>query len=101
MSVYLGDELNKVVERLIEDAQRRKADPDKDSPRDKPELQLANSVLDMGVGLRPLKRDRTDRNRTSPYAFTGNKFEFRAPGSSQRKWHIKLLQQKLTCSLPL
>jgi len=35
------------------------------------------------VGLRPLKRDRTDRNRTSPFAFTGNKFEFRAPGSSQ------------------
>jgi len=83
MSVYLGDELNKVVERLLEDAQRRRADPDKDSPRDKPELALAHSVLDMGVGLRPLKRDRTDRNRTSPFAFTGNKFEFRAPGSAQ------------------
>jgi len=83
MSVYLGDELNKVVERLIQDAQRRQAEPEKESPREKPELKFANSVLDMGVGLRPLKRDRTDRNRTSPFAFTGNKFEFRAPGSSQ------------------
>ena len=33
--------------------------------------------------LPPLPRDATDRNRTSPFAFTGNKFEFRAPGSSQ------------------
>ena len=35
------------------------------------------------VTLPPLPRDATDRNRTSPFAFTGNKFEFRAPGSSQ------------------
>ena len=38
----------------------------------------------MGVDtLPPLPKDTTDRNRTSPFAFTGNKFEFRAPGSSQ------------------
>ena len=41
-------------------------------------------VLKVGVETIPtLPRDATDRNRTSPFAFTGNKFEFRAPGSSQ------------------
>ncbi len=39
--------------------------------------------LDFGVDVLPnLERDTTDRNRTSPFAFTGNKFEFRMPGSS-------------------
>ncbi len=43
-----------------------------------------SSALRIGVDTLPtLKRDATDRNRTSPFAFTGNKFEFRAPGSSQ------------------
>ncbi|MBO4344734.1 MAG: glutamine synthetase III, partial [Victivallales bacterium] len=43
-----------------------------------------SSTLRIGVDALPtLKRDATDRNRTSPFAFTGNKFEFRAPGSSQ------------------
>ena len=43
-----------------------------------------SSTLRIGVDTLPaLKRDATDRNRTSPFAFTGNKFEFRAPGSSQ------------------
>ena len=41
-------------------------------------------MVDIGVGKLPqLARDYTDRNRTSPFAFTGNKFEFRAVGSSQ------------------
>ena len=40
-------------------------------------------MLQLGVdGLPDLKQDTTDRNRTSPFAFTGNKFEFRAAGSS-------------------
>ena len=44
----------------------------------------AATALDMGVTeLATLKQDNTDRNRTSPFAFTGNKFEFRAVGSSQ------------------
>ncbi|MAZ44498.1 MAG: glutamine synthetase type III [Legionellales bacterium] len=44
----------------------------------------AAAMLDMGVSnLAKLKKDNTDRNRTSPFAFTGNKFEFRAVGSSQ------------------
>ena len=43
-----------------------------------------NDTLKIGVDTLPvLPRDATDRNRTSPFAFTGNKFEFRAPGSSQ------------------
>ena len=42
------------------------------------------SSLRIGIdALPPLTRDATDRNRTSPFAFTGNKFEFRSPGSSQ------------------
>lgn len=42
-----------------------------------------SSYLEMGELISPVERDKTDRNRTSPFAFTGNKFEFRAPGSSQ------------------
>ena len=39
--------------------------------------------MEIGVDVLPhFKRDTTDRNRTSPFAFTGNKFEFRSPGSS-------------------
>jgi len=41
-------------------------------------------ILDLGIGNLPrIEKDATDRNRTSPFAFTGNKFEFRAVGSSQ------------------
>jgi len=44
----------------------------------------AQDLIDGGVAvLPPLPRDNSDRNRTSPFAFTGNKFEFRAPGSAQ------------------
>jgi len=67
--VYLGDELDNVVKELIgaEDKTARK-----------------DSKMLLGVSaMPPLTRDRTDRNRTSPFAFTGNKFEFRAVGSSQ------------------
>ena len=40
--------------------------------------------MDLGVDVLPkFSKDTTDRNRTSPFAFTGNKFEFRMPGSSQ------------------
>ena len=45
---------------------------------------LEKSTIDMGIARLPgIARDNTDRNRTSPFAFTGNKFEFRALGSSQ------------------
>ena len=70
ISVFLGDELNAVL-----DAIEKGSDAGRRGRRE---------ALRVGVDtLPPLPRDTTDRNRTSPFAFTGNKFEFRAPGSSQ------------------
>ena len=69
ISIYLGDQLNEVIENIEkgENSAKHKA-----------------GVMQIGVDtLPPLPKDATDRNRTSPFAFTGNKFEFRAPGSSQ------------------
>ena len=69
ISVYLGDQLEAILEQLEQGC-----------------VQDAADIAPMKVGvdtLPPLPRDATDRNRTSPFAFTGNKFEFRAPGSSQ------------------
>ncbi len=68
ISIFLGDELNGVLEAL-----------EKDSPYmgpGKKQIKLGVSVLP------PFTKDTTDRNRTSPFAFTGNKFEFRMVGSS-------------------
>ncbi len=71
MSVYLGDKLTEVVNALIEGQKELKSSDGK-------------VVLKFGVSTLPhLPRDDSDRNRTSPFAFTGNKFEFRAVGSSQ------------------
>ena len=73
ISVFLGDELNAVLDSIEsgEDGRRKTRD-------------AKRAGLKVGVDtLPPLPRDTTDRNRTSPFAFTGNKFEFRAPGSSQ------------------
>ena len=72
ISIYLGDQLAKVVEQI---EKGKKGGGDSGAGR--------KGVLRIGVDtLPPLPRDATDRNRTSPFAFTGNKFEFRAPGSS-------------------
>ena len=69
LSIFLGDELTSVIDRI----ERGSRAEDAKAPS-----------LRVGVDtLPPLPRDTTDRNRTSPFAFTGNKFEFRAPGSSQ------------------
>jgi glutamine synthetase len=69
MSVYLGDKLTQVVEALI----TGKAG----------EAKLSRTIQ-LGVSTLPdLPSDDSDRNRTSPFAFTGNKFEFRAVGASQ------------------
>jgi glutamine synthetase len=71
ISIYLGEQLSDVVESLIAGTARQ---GDKASAR----------TMRLGVNtLPPLPRDATDRNRTSPFAFTGNKFEFRAVGASQ------------------
>ncbi len=70
ISIYLGEQLSDVVDALIAGTQRT---------NDK-----AARTMRLGVNTLPsLPRDATDRNRTSPFAFTGNKFEFRAVGSSQ------------------
>ncbi len=69
ISVFLGDQLHAIVEALIN--------------KEEPEVHEAE-VMDLGVPALPdLLRDSTDRNRTSPFAFTGNKFEFRMCGSQQ------------------
>ena len=69
MSVFLGDQLTAVLD-MIE-----KGSKDKVSGR---------GIIDLGISRLPkFNKDSTDRNRTSPFAFTGNKFEFRAVGSSQ------------------
>ncbi len=68
ISIFLGDELNRVVEKIIESKPTSKAK--KDAP-------LFSDVKT----LPSFDRDSTDRNRTSPFAFTGNRFEFRMVGS--------------------
>jgi glutamine synthetase len=69
ISAFLGDELTDIMERL---AKGQKA------------TGKGQNFLDIGVDTLPeLPKDNTDRNRTSPFAFTGNKFEFRMVGSSQ------------------
>ncbi|NLF19159.1 MAG: glutamine synthetase type III [Lentisphaerae bacterium] len=69
ISVFLGEQLTEIIEQ-IEKGHTRSS--------------KACSSLQLGVStLPPLPKDSTDRNRTSPFAFTGNKFEFRMPGSSQ------------------
>jgi glutamine synthetase len=68
LSVFVGDQLTSIIGRTI--AGEASKDPE-------------HFVLEMGVAKLPsLAKDNTDRNRTSPFAFTGNKFEFRAVGSS-------------------
>ena len=69
VSIFLGEQLTEVIEQLEKGA---------------PHTSHAPGAMRIGVDtLPPLPRDATDRNRTSPFAFTGNKFEFRAAGSSQ------------------
>ncbi len=69
ISVFLGDQLNLILDTI------EKGTKSKVSKRD---------IMDLGIARLPrFNKDTTDRNRTSPFAFTGTKFEFRAVGSSQ------------------
>ena len=69
ISIFLGDELTAVVESIIHDTNY--TDPEK-------------AMMRIGVDVLPsIPKDTTDRNRTSPLAFTGNKFELRMLGSAQ------------------
>ncbi len=68
ISIFLGEQLEDIIEQIV------KGDVSSS---------IQGSKLDTGVHVLPvLKKDATDRNRTSPFAFTGNKFEFRMLGSS-------------------
>ncbi|MES2761911.1 MAG: glutamine synthetase III [Bacteroidota bacterium] len=71
MSVFLGEQLSKVLDELEKAIHNGKMSPEE------------KTALKMNIGRIPdILLDNTDRNRTSPFAFTGNKFEFRAVGSS-------------------
>ncbi len=69
ISIFLGEQLTDIINQL---------------EQGKPSSSKKGSEIEIGVSmLPPLPKDATDRNRTSPFAFTGNKFEFRAVGSEQ------------------
>ena len=69
ISVFLGDELNAIIKSIIDGTKYK---------------EQKTTTLRIGVDVMPaIPKDTTDRNRTSPLAFTGNKFEFRMVGSSQ------------------
>ncbi|HIU08933.1 MAG TPA: glutamine synthetase III [Candidatus Limiplasma pullistercoris] len=69
ISIFLGDELNGLIESIVNASKYEAHERDQ---------------MKLGVHILPrFSRDSTDRNRTSPFAFTGNKFEFRSLGSSQ------------------
>jgi glutamine synthetase len=69
ISVFMGTMLTRVIEEIIEGRSTKSAD---------------QQMIKLGVAKLPeIEKDNTDRNRTSPFAFTGQKFEFRAVGSSQ------------------
>ena len=69
ISIFVGEELEAVIDAIASDS---------------PYAGPIKMKMDLGVDVLPkLSKDTTDRNRTSPFAFTGNKFEFRMPGSSQ------------------
>ncbi len=71
VSIFLGSQLSEVLDELESKVKSGKMSPDE------------KTALKLGVGKIPdILLDNTDRNRTSPFAFTGNKFEFRAVGSS-------------------
>ena len=69
ISIFVGEELEAVIDALASDS---------------PYAGPIKMKMNLGVDVLPtLSKDTTDRNRTSPFAFTGNKFEFRMPGSSE------------------
>jgi glutamine synthetase len=69
ISIFLGDQLMDIIEQIEKGGAK---------------TSKANGIMKLGVTSLPeFPKDVTDRNRTSPFAFTGNKFEFRAVGSSQ------------------
>ena len=69
VSVFVGEELESLIDSIVGGTAYKGA---------------KKAMMDLGIPAVPVfRKDTTDRNRTSPFAFTGNKFEFRMPGSSQ------------------
>ncbi|MEE1116304.1 MAG: glutamine synthetase III, partial [Clostridia bacterium] len=69
ISIFLGEELSAIIDSITDGTAYKK---------------IGASLMDFGIPAIPtFRKDTTDRNRTSPFAFTGNKFEFRMCGSSQ------------------
>lgn len=78
ISIFLGDQLTDIINQIRAGGAKSSA---------------SKTTMELGVDVLPeLPKDTTDRNRTSPFAFTGNKFEFRAVGSSQTcAWPMAVL----------
>jgi len=98
VSAFMGEHLDEVLNSIEENR------PVKDHT--KPHLssvKVGGTMLDLKVSTLPLvARDLTDRNRTSPFAFTGNKFEFRAVGSKQSpSFPVTLLNAAVAASMGL
>ena len=86
ISIFLGDQLMDIIEQIKKGGAKRSA---------------VKSQLKLGVDTLPtLPQDTSDRNRTSPFAFTGNKFEFRGVGASQTcAWPMTILNTIVAESL--
>jgi glutamine synthetase len=96
ISAFLGDHLTEVLNSIEEDRPLKAfSSPEMQSVR------VGGTVLDLKVATLPnIARDLTDRNRTSPFAFTGNKFEFRAVGSKQSvSFPVTLLNSAVASAL--
>ena len=75
ISIFVGEELEAVIDAIASDS---------------PYAGPVKMKMDLGVDVLPkFSKDTTDRNRTSPFAFTGNKFEFRMPGSAREPERLR------------
>ncbi|GBB97205.1 hypothetical protein RclHR1_02940007 [Rhizophagus clarus] len=95
VSVFLGEHLTEILNAIEESRKIKTSEPHIES------IKVGGTILDMKIStLSEILRDLTDRNRTSPFAFTGNKFEFRAVGSKQSpSFPITLLNSAVASSI--
>ena len=86
ISIFLGDDLTNIIDQIKHGGAKSSC---------------SKTMMELGVDILPeLPKDTTDRNRTSPFAFTGNKFEFRAVGSSQTcAWPMAVLNTMMAETL--
>lgn len=95
VSAFLGEHLTEILNAIEETRAIKSSEPHFES------IKVGGTVLDMKISTLPeILRDLTDRNRTSPFAFTGNKFEFRAVGSKQStSFPVTLLNSAVASSI--